>query len=69
MAFWISCIFTGISIFLGLYLLLSPASTKVVVPQVYQDKRVLVLLWPWVHVLGRTIIPFISWRYRARLLS
>lgn len=69
MAFWISCIFTGISICLGLYLMLSPASTRVVVPQVYQDKRVLVLLWPWVHVLGRTIIPFISWRYRARLLS
>ncbi len=69
MAFWISCILTGISICLGLYLLLSPASTKVVVPQAYQEQKILVLLWPWVHVLGRTIIPFMSWRYRARLLS
>ncbi|HLU03257.1 MAG TPA: type II secretion system F family protein [Advenella sp.] len=69
MAFWISCMFTGISICLGLYLLLLPARNKIVVPQVYQQKKILVLLWPWVHVLGRVLIPFMSWRYRARLLS
>lgn len=69
MAFWISCIFTGISICLSLYLLLSPASNKVVVPQAYQQQKALALLWPWIHVLGRAIIPFMSWRYRARLLS
>ena len=69
MAFWISSIFTGLSICLGLYLLLSPAGNKVVVPQAYQEKRVFVLLWPWIHVLGRAVIPFMSWRYRARLLS
>ncbi len=38
-------------------------------PQAYQEKKVLVLLWPWIHVLGRTIIRFMSWRYRARLVS
>lgn len=69
MAFWISSIFTGLSICLGLYLLLSPAGNKVVVPQAYQEKRVFVLLWPWIHVLGLAVIPFFSWRYRARLLS
>ena len=69
MAFWISCVLTGICICLCLYLFLSPASSRTIVPQSYQQNRLMVLFWPWIYALGRTTLPFMSWKYRARLLS
>lgn len=69
MIVWISCILAGLSFCLCLYLVLSPASRAVVTPQAYQQSRALVLLWPWIHGLGRTLLPRMPWAYRARLLS
>ncbi|WP_161495263.1 type II secretion system F family protein [Advenella sp. S44] len=69
MSFWISCVLTGISICLCLYLFLSPASNRTIVPQAYRKNRVLVLLWPWIYALGHAVLPFMSWKYRARLWS
>ncbi|ETF02296.1 type II secretion protein F [Advenella kashmirensis W13003] len=69
MIVWISCILTGLSFCLCLYLLLSPARRVIATPQAYQQSRALVLLWPWIHGLGRTLLPWMPWTYRTRLLS
>ena len=67
--FWISSLLAGFSICLLLYVIFSPAAGRLPVPAAFRKRKLFVLFWPWIDVLGRVIMPFVPWRHRERIQS